>query len=339
LARLNLLPRGAAAGALVVALIITGTRAVQAEHARAAPESLALTYTAPDTCIDRDGFIDAVRSRATSKLRSKYSFAVTITKGARFRGRLTATDDRGNVIRRDVEAATCAEVTDAIALALSMALEPDDDEAPEAPPAVPKTGGVADVGPTLVPPPTESAPPPLPAPPDNPLAFSVGAAGLGVVGYTPVVSAGGALFGEIEDRALSARLSAAFAESPAVTRGADQNQTQATFLWGAGQADLCAAFLMSTRWTATGCGRFEVGVLQSSSSTTGTALDTHAWYAVGVAARLRWLVASPFFLELSPWATAPITAQHYIFNTVTDVHDVPLIVGGASLGAGFRFQR
>jgi hypothetical protein len=167
----------------------------------------------------------------------------------------------------------------------------------------------------------------------------VGASGLAVGGYTPVVAAGGSVFGELAEFGVAARLTASFAQSNPVTRGDGANLTRASFLWGAGIVDLCARFLRLGPASASGCGRFEAGALQSSSAITGESLDTHAWLAVGVALQTRLVVHGPLFLELSPWASAPLVAEHYIFRTVTSVHDVPIVVGGAALSAGFSFTR
>ncbi len=260
---------------------------------------------------------------------------VSIARGKKtFRGKLVARDEHGEAFVRDVEGRTCAEIVDALALALAMAIEVEEDapnEKVNPPPAEPASE-------PLVPPPSPPQPEESHGPPKV-MTVSVGASGLAVGGYTPVIAAGGSVFGEVSEYGLSARLSASFAQSNPVTRGEGDFQTRASFLWGAGVVDLCAAFVRGVRLSVWGCGRFEAGALQSSSSITGETLDAHAWLAVGVSARVRYVVSGPFFLELSPWLSAPFVAEHYIFRTVTQVHDVPIVVGGGSLSAGFSFTR
>jgi len=279
-------------------------------------------------------FAEAVHARSHAPIPPRYSMHVSITRAKKtIRGRLVAKDREGEAFARNVEGRTCAEVVDALALALAMAVEVEED-APEEK----KTAPPPDTTVPLLPPPSPPAAEESHAPP-KPLTISLGASGLAVGGYTPVIAAGGAVFGEIAEHGLSARLSATFAQSNPVTRGEGDFQTRASFLWGAGVVDLCAAFVQFARFSAWGCGRFEAGVLQSSSSSSGETLDSHAWLAIGVTARARFLVSGPFFLEASPWASAPFVAEHYIFRTVTQVHDVPVVVGGGSLSAGFSFTR
>lgn len=319
----------------MVLAILTGARASHAEAAGARPVAENLTYEAPAECADRPAFADAVRARSSTPIPRRYAVVVTITRGKKtFRGKLVAKDEHGEAFVRDVEGRTCAEIVDALALALAMAIEVEEDAPDEGPkqpaPVLPSE--------PLVPPPTpQEKEEPRTQP--RPLTISLGASGLAVGGYTPVIAAGGAVFGEIAEHGLSARLSATFAQSNPVTRGEGDFQTRASFLWGAGVVDLCAAFVQTARFSGWGCGRFEAGALQSSSSVTGETLDSHAWLAIGVSARARLVVSGPFFLELSPWASAPFVAEHYIFRTVTQVHDVPILVGGGSLSAGFSFTR
>ena len=295
-----------------------------------APDNMA--YDAPRECADRAAFADAVRARSSMPIPPRYAVRVSITRGKKsFRGKLVARDEHGEAFVRDVEGRTCAEIVDALALALAMAVEVEEDAPSSQSPSPPML------------PPSEPLVPP--APPvegrtaAKPLTVSLGASGLAVGGYTPVIAAGGAVFGEVAEHGLSARLSATFAQSNPVTRGEGGFQTRASFLWGAGIAELCAAFLRGERVSAWACGRFEAGALQSSSSITGETLDAHAWLAVGLSARVRYSVSGPFFLELSPWLSAPFVAEHYVFRTVTQVHDVPIVVGGAALSAGFSFTR
>ncbi len=293
-----------------------------------------LSYVAPRECADRAAFAEVVRARSSTPIPPRYAVQVSIARGKKtFRGKLVARDEHGEAFVRDVEGRTCAEIVDALALALAMAIEVEEDAPSE----------------KVKPPPAEPAseppvPPPSPAPeeshgPPKVMTVSVGASGLAVGGYTPVIAAGGAVFGEVSEYGLSARLSASFVQSNPVTRGEGDFQTRASFLWGAGIVDLCAAFVRGARVSVWGCGRFEAGALQSSSSITGETLDAHAWLAVGVSARVRYVVSGPFFLELSPWLSAPFVAEHYVFRTVTQVHDVPIVVGGGSLSAGFSFTR
>jgi hypothetical protein len=305
-----------------------GTEAPQGANA-----SDNLVYDAPRGCADRTAFAESVRARSATQIPSRYAVDVVITHGKKtFRGRLVARDEHGEAFARDVEGRTCAEIVDALALALAMAIEVEEDEPKVVKPAPPPPPGEP-----LVPPP--SPPPEPPRGPPKPLTVSLGASGLAVGGYTPVIAAGGSVFGEIEEFGLSARLSASFAQSNPVTRGEGIYLTRASFLWGAGVVDLCASFARGARFSGWACGRFEAGALQSSSSITGESLDAHAWLAGGVAVRGRMIVSGPFFVEVAPWVSAPFVAEHYIFRTVTQVHDVPIVVGGAALSAGFSFTR
>ena len=99
-------------------------------------ETIRVIYQAPAECPGADAFVADVR-RATPRARLTDAddpvrlFRVEIQAEPRARGRLTITEDGTLIGSRDVEGATCEEVSRVLAFAVALAIESRADRPPE----------------------------------------------------------------------------------------------------------------------------------------------------------------------------------------------------------------
>ena len=117
-------------GALGLASMVGG--ASGAAFAQEAEQPIRVTYRASEGCPDEGSFFARVRARAVKarlaqsgpEARRARAFDVEIDAGPPASGRVTVGDsDHPDGMRR-VEAETCAEVADALALVIALAIEP-----------------------------------------------------------------------------------------------------------------------------------------------------------------------------------------------------------------------
>jgi len=106
----------------------------------AAGPPLRIWYRSSEGCPDGAAFIALLgrlgRAGSLATVGDRVDFVVTVAyTPARSSGRLERQSNEGAVAIRDVSAPSCAEVADALALSLDLALEPGAPEAAPAPPA------------------------------------------------------------------------------------------------------------------------------------------------------------------------------------------------------------
>jgi hypothetical protein len=311
----------------------------------AAEVPLALAWRVPGGCPPREQVIAEVERLLASRAArsSRVTASATIAKsGGDYQLRMTIEGKRERVLT----APTCAEVADAAALILAIAINPS--AAMEAPrkkgaPAAPPPQ------PPKRPPPRESAkrpPPPRPvraakvvaprpAPPPPKRRFISGFATLGAdegtfVGATPQVRAGGAFFG----RSLRLELGGHFtwggriASRSLTTVGAE--------LWRAGGAlSLCfdraldAADPRAPRGAL--CGGFEAGVIHAQGyGVTDSVIAP--WLAPTVGGVLRWPARSRVGLRVDLGVSVPIIEPVFRIVGVGTVHPVGAVSARGGVG-------
>jgi hypothetical protein len=241
------------------------------------------------------------------------------------RGRLVVRDAAGATRAREIEAATCEEAVDALALVAALALEQARaEERKQAEPVV------ADAGPRAVAPAR-----------DRGTSARVGVGGstsaLALSGLAPELLPGVQLAVSVgarlsESYGLALRTGVRLAAHETV-RTADGN---ATFEWRAGFLELCAE-AVPHRASLALCATFERGWLQASgSATTDPAASERSWVAVGPSIAGQWAFLPPLFVHLGVGALFPFVRDRFLLGT-TVVHTVPALAVRGEVGLGVRF--
>jgi hypothetical protein len=149
----------------VISLVLSLASPLRAEQIAgesAEPESISLAYEAAEHCPTRAVFFEQVKAYASrvelaDDQVARRRFKVRVTRaGSQFTGTLEILTE-SETARREVTAATCAEVSDALALAAALAVDPSLMGAPLSEPSV-----------VLPPPPHPPASAPAPEPPPTP---------------------------------------------------------------------------------------------------------------------------------------------------------------------------
>jgi hypothetical protein len=219
---------------------------------------------------------------------------------------------------RTLEAPSCAEVADALALVVALAIDPHaSTEIPAAP----------------SPEPTKPPPPP---PPERGASwrFEGGLAGFVASGFAPEwllgaqVSAGARLEStEFWAPVMRAGFGYVAEQSFAVTGG------RASFGWVGGVLELCPVGIhpsSALSWLL--CGRGELGSLRASgSNTVHPRSSNRTWEAAGPGTLLRFVFVRPLALEASASLLFPWARDRFLMGPVV-VHEVPVAVGRAGLG-------
>lgn len=271
--------------------------------ASSAPD-IALDYDAPAGCPDRAAYLArlAVHGRGALADAPDRRFLVHIdARDGQFAGTVTVRAD--GETRRDLAAADCAALVDALALVTALALDPRAD-APAPPP-----------------PPTRSS-----------RAFALGAAVAGAlgVGPDPVPSIAG--FGEValRDRV---RLRLGVRWGRRATTVAD---ARATFSSARVHLDACPRVLAVARGALDlgACAGLQLGVLAARGAQIADATSAvRPWLAPAGLARARWR-AGRWFAELEVAVAVPLVRDRFYFAPDVTVHRAPAVVGEAALGAG-----
>lgn len=358
-------PLRTALGALALVSVV-GSASSKA-FAQEAEQPIRITFRAPEGCPDEGSFFARVRARA-SKARPAQSgpeamgaraFDVEMDSGPPASGRVAVGDRTHPDGVRRVEAATCAEVADALALVIALAIEPGaappataptpiDQRAsrPPADPPIAPPAASATVSPGLrSPSPATSAPAreaqarPSPARPNERRSLLVGLDAAVDVGVSPA-----ALFGLSPYVGWQSKSTALFA--PALRVAFDRARSgvlavpngTAAFTWTVGRVDACpfGKSLASVRISA--CARLEAGALEVAGGDIVNARGkTRAWVAAGALARAEWTFLEPFFVEVEAAGVVRATDDRFVFLPDTTVYHVPLVGAGAGAGFGAHF--
>jgi hypothetical protein len=341
---------------------------VGAVAAADAGERIRLAYQAVEGCPDQASFEAAVRSRKAPVLfvdqGQSRTVDVRIEAGPPFAGRLVVR--RGDVVEgtRDVHAASCAEVADALTLMVQLAVDPSaalDAPAPSATPA-PVTSGSASTSPVE---PTAIAPKriaPQPAPPPPPVVAPTETrpaeapqAGFRAPLRTLYLGVDIAIAMAVSPQTLVApspyfgwrwpgghgvlepgfRLAFVYATSGEVEAAGGAAQ----FTWTVGRVDGCVL-----SWPPPGpahvlaCARLEAGALTGDGSIVPGALSrTRGWLAAGPLLRAEWAPVGTLFFDADIAPMFHVTDDRFYFAPNATVYTVPVSGLEAAVGLGVHF--
>jgi hypothetical protein len=253
---------------------------------------------------------------------------------------------------RTMRAASCAELTDAGALVLALAIDPTLSERRAGAPASTPAPGAASATPNVNAPsppapraerprPAATTAPPSGSLPDSPprprrpARFLLGARGVIDFGSVADVAVGPGIGVAIRFRSLEASLDGVWLPA---------RRTLATPGKG-GDISLAAASLrgcyrpLSGTLEALGCAAFELGSIDGEG--VGTVVRTHRsglWAAPGAAAVIRLRLGSRFLLALGAGALVPIEPIDFTLDNVGLVRRVPPLVGRGDAGIQAHFD-
>jgi hypothetical protein len=231
---------------------------------------------------------------------------------------------------------SCAELFDAAALAISIAMDslPKDEPAPTAPPAEQPPPAPA---PEPAPPPAPSPPPPAPTPAEAPapppvrLGLMVGLDAVGVVGAEPGPTVAGAAFVGVRGPALSLALEGRVDAPASAASAAGPGRVR---VWS-----FQAAIVPCARYrVASFCA---LGVVSSvrgeSADVTNPGRDSAISVAAGARVGLDWPLSETFSLDTHLDATADLRRVHMQLGGA-DAWTAPPVAAAAAVGVMAHFQ-
>jgi len=256
-------------------------------------------------------------------------------EGRRYHARVQLLDDKGlahGTRGLSSEQSTCAELFDAVALAISIAMDslPVEEPPPQPPPPAPQPA------PAPPPSPAPEAPPPAPSiaveppPPPPPLRFALGLDALGALGTEPGASFAGAGFASL----LTARAAVSLelrADTPGVTNSAaGPGRVHA---WSA-QALLVPCGRISH---VSLCALGAIGGLRGwSTAITDPGSAWGLFVSAGARVAFDWPLSRRFFVRAHLDATAAVLRAHMLINGA-DAWRAPLFGGAVGVGVGATF--
>jgi hypothetical protein len=228
----------------------------------------------------------------------------------------------------------CSDILDAMALTISLIIDPDSLERGPRPPPVPEPPP-----PPTPPPPVVSPPPELPNPVkavepavEPSIHFYAGAALVGAVGIAPAPSGGGRLFAGVQWRALTLDLEAR-ADAPATGNGSGVTGIHVQSWLVGGVLVPCAHLDIFY-----GCALLSVGSLTASSSGGGIPSSTQSaiWTAVGARAGVEIPMVSALVLRGWVEGVVALSSEQLVVGQ-TPVYTYPLVSGAVGAGVAWRF--
>ena len=357
-------PRTVGASALALAWRLAFATAPAA--AQDTVEPVRLTYQASDGCPDQGGFLARLQGQ-TSRLRpsagedASRTVYVTLDAGPPATGRVAITRDGQPAGTRALQGDSCAEVADAIALVVALAVDPRaptslDDFNPAPYPGLPATSSSPQPPSTTFRSPTPVArePPSTPsmarredrratgvaASPPGRRAGYAGANFVVLGGASPnALATGSPYIGWRANRSAwfdpSLRLAFLRASSGAIDVSTGGTTT---FVLTVGQFDACPVDWSRGAVHATACARLEAGALEAAGGNiAGAERSLRPWIAAGPMARAEWSFGPPFFLGVEGGALFRAIQDTFEFRPNTQVYRVPAVGLGAAAGLGIDF--
>jgi hypothetical protein len=313
-----------------------------------------LELVAPDGCASRQELIERVRRRsarirfAAREQAEKTVFAeIRPLAGRAFDAMFTFVQVSGRLSQRHVQAKTCDEALDALALLITLALDAETDEKPQVVPASLEPAP-ADV--SAVPAPAPSAlpapsPSPVPAPsPSAPaaaepaLTVAAGVGGLAAWGPSPEVMPGAFLYaaGSWPSHGVwspALRLSAIHAARGGYTAPGGT----ADFALDILGLDVCPLGVSPAGLTLRACATGVLGQLSSSGSDAPAPQTLHRPFAAVGGSLLLMFEPSPHWeLLASLGASVPLIRDSFHFRLEEVFFHVRPVTMTAGLGLGFR---
>jgi hypothetical protein len=342
----------------VVLFAATTSRLLRAEEEETT-EPIRLTYEAPQACPDEVSFVERIRARTTRARIARPGeaarvFDVRLDGGPPFSGSMTVTDVDHSEGARHVQADSCDEVADALALVVALAIDPRASAQPATAP------------PILVPSPSprphpvstgrdkrpwgrapraslaerfgERTPKNATAAPSTQslfagadLAVTSGVAPDSMVGASPYVG-----WRAISTTAFAPSIRIALVRATSSTGAAASGS--AGFLWTVGRLDACPVAWAVDRLRATACTRLEAGTLEAAGGNVqAPQTRLRAWFAAGPLARMEWSFLGPVFLDAEATALFRATNDRFYFIPDTTIYQVPIVGMGAAVGVGTHF--
>jgi len=318
-------------------------------------EPPSIWYRSADGCPDGAAFIGRLHGAAEgAKLASvadRIDFVVTLgMKDGRAFGRLERQTAEGRAAVRELGATTCEEVADAIALTLTLALEPSSSAgaAPMTPAAptsssAPPVASPSSIAPsaTVAPPaPPSAPPPPSSVPPDQPAQpqrWLVGSELTADKGSLSGIVLGDRLFlqfrTDVPWSGATLRVAVFFAR-----RSSNKDPPVDVVRFG-GRVEACPISLESAPFELSPCLGFDAGN-EYARGTGSTALsDSASWLAASVFARGTWSVSRVVALEAAAGPAFPLTRNELLQAGVAQPLNRPEIIGlSAALGVALRLR-
>jgi hypothetical protein len=251
----------------------------------------------------------------------------------RYRARLQLVDEQGlahGTRTLASEQSSCAELFDAAALAISIAMDalPKEEPAPTPEPE-PAPAPTPEAAPAPVPPPAPT-PEPAPAPPPA-LGIDLGLDALGIVGVEPGPALGGAAFVGLRGRVLSASLEAGADAPSSTTSRVGPGRVHAWALRAAlvpcvrfGDASLCAVGVLGELYAR-------------STGITDPRSDSALLVAAGARVGFDWPLSERFSLRTHLDATMDLRRARLQIGG-GDAWTAPLIAAAAAAGVAAHFQ-
>jgi hypothetical protein len=307
-------------GAVALGLLVTVARAGLGEV-----EPIHVLHTAPAECPPSSELRTQIwsrtpRARLAQAGERARTFAVSITQeGGTYQGRLRVEGTDGSVATRALSGATCAEVSEALALVAAMAIDPP--AAPGGPEAVARAPA-----------------PVLPSARPAALRWVVGVDGAVDAGLAPAVSPAAAMFLQAEGRGArpaSGRLAVWYARAARIGSPGGVADLSRVSL----RLDGCPVTLRALqRLDASPCLFFEGGIVDARGHIDVPDSAVRPWLGAGLLVRLRLLVTDAWFVEAEAGVTAPIVRDSFVFMEPRRlIHAVPGLAPWGGVGMGFRF--
>jgi hypothetical protein len=273
-----------------------------------------------------------------------FDYLVTLVAGnGETIGRLERQTQSGAVAIRELRDGSCERVADALALGLSLALEPGAEQEPPAPvEATPPPEPTAKSAPAAAlpakpePPPLDRDAPAAPAAAERSAKlrdrrWSLGLAAQTLEGAMPRPLWQGFAFVDFAAaRSFALRLGAVGAY------GSVSTQVGSVRHWiGAGRAEACPWRFGSPKAGLSPCAVFELGVTGASDSRPSALHARELWAAPGAALRLAFEIAAQFTLEAQAGGLVPLIRET-VYAGSEPLYSAEIIAFQASLGISAR---
>jgi hypothetical protein len=296
------------------------------------PPNLDIQYAAPPECPDRGAFEASIRRRIGHAAKPPEGsadpkrFDVRLELTARgVRGRLAVPDGTGGTTVREIEAATCAEAVDGLALIVALLFDPESAKSPTeaAPPEVP----------------VKRAPPPATNEPKRSRHVALATSFIVASGHAPKALPGGELAVALETPLFAQLLLIVRAGVRlTVPDTVASNEGLATFKWWAGVVTLCPALAFGDQSFAQAlCVTVEQGVLSATGSETRNPRSSgRSWTALGPGVAFRWAMLPPLYALVAAEALFPLNRDRFVLGS-EQIHEVPPVAFRGEVGLGVRF--
>lgn len=348
--------------------VATGAAHVGFARGEDASEPLRLQFRREGACPDADAFFRALRARTTKVREARPGErARTLTVEVRESGRdsagtlaITSEDGASTTSTRTVQAGSCADVVEAIALMAALAVDPSASLAPAASTSAPAPPIAAPPAPSApvasAPPPVASAPrPPIVPPPPPPTAARVRppppAPSEPAIPAGPFALGGGAEATTLLGGRVALGVVASYEARPhagprlfvRVTRTLDRDVQGGGRTGGlsltSGNVEPCPLRVRVGPTAALfPCARLAVGRLAAEGKSLTTPEQvTRTWIDVGATARLAWLPARWLSIEPRAELRVPVTRDRFYVEPDATVYRAPLVGFAGGIDAMLHF--